>query len=125
MTPTEYQAQYINAPLQSFGFSERVVAFLADAAVTPRQCAEVVVALDFHPNEWEHMFCDLGLTIGQASVLRSMILEEVSRDWRNNMNTIDQIRDDVVVTALNDRGEEVTMYAWEEALLNLDIRDSD
>ena len=125
MTATDYRAQYINAPLQSFGFSERVVDFLADAGVTPRQCAEVVVALDFHPNEWENMFCDLGLTSGQASMLRSMILEEVSREWRNMMNAIDQITDDVVVTALNDRGEEITMYAWEEALRNLDLRDSD
>ena len=125
MTPAEYQAQYINVSLQSFGFSERVVDFLADVQVTPRQCAEVVVALDFHPNEWENMFCNLGLTTGQASVLRSMILEEVSREWRSMMNSIDQIRDDVVVTVLNERGEEVTVYAWEEALRNLDIHDSD
>ena len=119
MTQTEYQAQYMNAALHSFGFSDRVVEYLAQADVNARQCAEIVVALDFHPNEWPNLFRNLGLTVGQANGLRELILEEVSVEWRHMMNAIDHIRDDSVVTVLDEDGEEITMFAWEEALRHL------
>ena len=121
MSQLEYQAQYLDAPLQSFGFSERVLNYLEEAQVSARQCARIVVALDFHPNEWVHMFGEVGLTMGEANILRDLILEDVSGEWRNMMNAIDTIRDDVVVTVLDDRGEERTMLAWEAELLNLNL----
>ena len=78
-------------------------------------------ALDFHPNEWRRMFVDVGLTGGDADLLRSMILEDVSTEWRRLMNTLEPIQDDVVVTVLDSDGEERSVLAWEAALRDLNI----
>ncbi|KAI0744407.1 hypothetical protein C8Q76DRAFT_687840 [Earliella scabrosa] len=118
----EEESHYTAPPVESFGFSERVYRHLAETDVTPRQCAEIVVALDYHPNEWDTMFRDIGLSAGNSHTLRSLILEDVSGGWRDMMNAIDPIEDDVVVTVMRSDGSEVTVLAWEEALRDLNLQ---
>ncbi|KAH9849710.1 hypothetical protein C2E23DRAFT_887936 [Lenzites betulinus] len=82
----DYSAHYTSATVESFGFSTVVRMFLEHIRADARQCAQVMLALDFHVADWEPLFHETaGLSRRDAHTLRRLIFREVSQQLRDLM----------------------------------------
>ncbi|KAI0323158.1 hypothetical protein GY45DRAFT_1341631, partial [Cubamyces sp. BRFM 1775] len=79
---------YAQTTVESFSFSRQIMVFVAARDLTVRQCARIALALDYHAEDWEVLFCEAGLDEPSATELRGIIFEDVPVAMRALMEVV-------------------------------------